>query len=186
MTWTLLLPVWKGTSFQRCIYESASILPSVSFDPWSFNENLFLSKLHSSYYIILSYLVKNSIQSNMNRRGEKRIGAAREKLSSFTKITREMNQWHWCANNRYTYLGNRWKILHNYIIWKIELSQPWTFDDDSDCVQLLLTSTDVRGRKYWSMFGFPWKNPSENSQWYIKKWVLWYGLEPTIMISTCN
>ena len=114
----------------------------------------------------------------MNRRGEKRIGAAREKLSSFIKITREMNQWHWWANNRYTYLGNRWKRLHNYIIWKIELSQPWTFDDDSDCMQFL-TSTDVRGRKYWSMFGFPWKNPSDNSQWYIKKWVLWYGLEPT-------
>ena len=187
-------PRWLGHYFWQ--FEKVHLFKDVSTNPlqsclvfhsmtWFFNENLFLSKLHSSYYIILSYLVKNSIQSNMNRRSEKRIGAVREKLSSFTKITREMNQWHWCANNRYTYLGNRWKRLHNYIIWKIELSQPWTFDDDSDCLQFL-TSTDVRGRKYWSMFGFPWKNPSENSQRYIKKWVLWYGLEPTIMISTCN
>ena len=44
------------------IYKSASILPSVSFDPRSFTENLFLNKNFSwSYDIILSYLVKNSI-----------------------------------------------------------------------------------------------------------------------------
>ena len=30
-----------------------------------------------------------------------------------------------------------------------------------------LTSADDRIRKYLSMFGFPWKNPSVNSQWYI-------------------
>ena len=42
--------------------------------------------------IILSYLVKNSIQTNMNRRGEKRVGAERDKSPSFTKITKEMNQ----------------------------------------------------------------------------------------------
>ena len=33
----------------------------------------------TAYDIILSYLVKNSIQRNMNRRGEKRVGAGREK-----------------------------------------------------------------------------------------------------------
>ena len=44
------------------------------------------------YDIILSYLVKNSIQRNMNRRGEKRVGAGQEKSLSFTKITKEMNQ----------------------------------------------------------------------------------------------
>ena len=42
--------------------------------------------------IILSYLVKNSIQKNMNRRDEKRVGAGREKSLSFTKITKEINQ----------------------------------------------------------------------------------------------
>ena len=46
----------------------------------------------TSYDIILSYLVKNSIQRNMKRRGEKRVGAEREKSLSFTKITKEMNQ----------------------------------------------------------------------------------------------
>ena len=30
-----------------------------------------------------------------------------------------------------------------------------------------LTSDD-RIQKYSSMFGFPWANPSVNSQWYIK------------------
>ena len=35
---------------------------------------------------------KNTIQRNMNRRGEKRVGAGREKSPSFAKITKEMNQ----------------------------------------------------------------------------------------------
>ena len=74
------------------IKKSASILPSVSFDPRSFTENLFLSKFNLSYDIILSYLDKTSIQRNMNRRGKERVGAGREKLRSFTKITKEMNQ----------------------------------------------------------------------------------------------
>ena len=34
----------------------------------------FWANFYSSYYIILSYLVKNTIQRNMNRRGEKRVG----------------------------------------------------------------------------------------------------------------
>ena len=39
-----------------------------------------------------NYLVKNSIQRNMNRGGEKRVGAGRKELPSFAKITKEMNQ----------------------------------------------------------------------------------------------
>ena len=35
------------------------------------------------YLLYLSYLVKNSIQRNMNRRGEKRVGSGREKSLSF-------------------------------------------------------------------------------------------------------
>ena len=66
------------------------------------------------YDVILSYLVKNSIQRNINRRGEKRVGAGQEKSLSFTKITKEMNQLHWPANNRYMYLENRWKRLHMF------------------------------------------------------------------------
>ena len=52
----------------------------------------FWVNFNSSYDIILSYLVKKSIQRNMNWRGEKRVGAEREKSLSFTKITKEMNQ----------------------------------------------------------------------------------------------
>ena len=43
--------------------------------------------------------------------------------------------------------------------------KPWTFHS---YFRQFLTSTGVRIRKYWSMFGFPWKNPSVNSQWYIE------------------
>ena len=53
-------------------------------------------------------------------------------------------------------------------IWKIKISRPWTFDNDPDFVQFL-TSTDVQILKCSPMFGFPWNNPSVNSQWYIKK-----------------
>ena len=38
----------------------------------------------------------------------------------------------------------------------------------ADCVSFL-TSTDDRIQKYSSMFGFPWTNPSANSQKYVKK-----------------
>ena len=46
----------------------------------------FWENIYSSHDIILSYLVKNSTQRNMNRRGEKRVGAGRKKSPSFTKI----------------------------------------------------------------------------------------------------
>ena len=42
-------------------------------------------------------------------------------------------------------------------IWKIKLSRPCTFDNDSDLMQFL-TCTDVRIQKYSSMFGLPWEN----------------------------
>ena len=50
--------------------------------------------------------VKNSIQGNMNRVGERRVGTRREESPLFAKITKEMNQLHWQANNRYIYLEN--------------------------------------------------------------------------------
>ena len=80
------------------VSDTSRNLPSVSFNPRSFTGNSFLSKL---LLILLHYLVKNSIQRNMNRRGEKHIGAGREKSPSFTKITRETNKKQWRANNRY-------------------------------------------------------------------------------------
>ena len=70
----------------------------------------FWVNVYSSYDIILSYLVKSSIKRNVNRRGEKRAGAGREKSP---KITREMNQKHWWAITViYMYLENGWKRLH--------------------------------------------------------------------------
>ena len=35
-----------------------------------------------------------------------RLGAGQEESPSFTKITREMNQIHWRANNHFIYLEN--------------------------------------------------------------------------------
>ena len=54
--------------------------------------------------------------------------------------------------------------------WKIKLPRPWPFDIiHADSVSFL-TSADDRIQKYSSMFGFPWTNPSVNSQykWSIK------------------
>ena len=117
----------------------------------------FWANFYPSYYIILSYLVKNSIQRNMNRRGEKRVGTRWENSPSFIKTTREMNQWHWRANNRYIYLENGWKRLH-ILFGKSSIldCEPSTQYNHSDFVQFL-TSTDVPIRKYSSMFGFPGK-----------------------------
>ena len=72
----------KGTRENRTFHSILDLLQETSFKA---NFNPF-------YDIVLSYLVKNSIQRNMNRRGEKRVGAGREKSPSFTKITKEMNQ----------------------------------------------------------------------------------------------
>ena len=52
----------------------------------------FWANVNLSYDIILSYLVKNSIQGNMNRIGEKCVGAGREESPLFAKITKEVNQ----------------------------------------------------------------------------------------------
>ena len=69
----------------------------------------FWANVNLSYDIILSYLVKNNIQRNMNRIGEKCVGAGREKWPSLTKIAKEMNQYHRRPNNRYIYFESRWK-----------------------------------------------------------------------------
>ena len=71
--------------------KSSSILPSVSFDPRSFTDTSFWANFNSSNDIILSYLVENSNQRNVKGRGEKRVGAGREKSPSFTKITKDLN-----------------------------------------------------------------------------------------------
>ena len=102
----------------------------------------------------------------MNRRGEKCVGAGWEKLLSFTKITKEMNQYHWRANNGYRYLENRWKRLHMFGKSSFLDLEPLTMIH-ADSMSFL-TSTDDQIQKYLSMFGFSWTNPSVNSQWYIK------------------
>ena len=95
LTWTIYfflfekhLPQPEIKSTRRIHLEIRFILPSVSFGPRSFTENLFLSKvLLILFHYFIMYLVKNSIQRNVNRRREKRVGARREKSLSFTKIT---------------------------------------------------------------------------------------------------
>ena len=67
-------------------------------------------------------------------------------------------------------------------VWKINLSSTMMYADSMS----FLTFTDDRIQKYSSMFGFPWTNPLGNFLWYIKKWVLGYGLGSIIMISACN
>ena len=108
---TIVFPVWKAfTSTRNQIYASdTSRNPLQSYLVFHSILDLLLkisfwANFYSSYYIILSYLVKNSIQRNVNRRGEKRVGAGREKSPSFTKITR--------AKDRLLNLENRWKRSH--------------------------------------------------------------------------
>ena len=79
-------------------------------------ETPFWANFYSSYYIILSYLVKNSIQRNVNRRGEKHLLmlGGRNRLCLPKIITREMNKKQWWANNHYfiyKYLENWWKVF---------------------------------------------------------------------------
>ena len=68
----------------------------------------FWANFYWSYDIILSYLVKNSIQRNMNGRGEKRVGARREKSPSFTKI--KFKKW----------VNNIWVQIIVIYIWKTD------------------------------------------------------------------
>ena len=111
----------------------------------------FWANFYSSYDIILSYLVKNSIQTNMDRRGRKRVDAGWKKSPSFTKIAKEMNQWHWRTNNRYIYLENWWKRSH--VFGKssfLDLEPSSMIHADPDSV-VFLTSTDDRIQKYSSI-----------------------------------
>ena len=99
LTWTLLLPVWKEFTSTR----NQMHLSDISRNPLQsclvfhsildlLQKTSFWTNFNSSYDIILSCLVKNSIQRNMNRGGGKRVGAGWKKSHPFTKITTEMNQ----------------------------------------------------------------------------------------------
>ena len=58
----------------------------------------------------------------MNRRGEKRVGAGREKSPSFTKITKEMNQLPLIGEQIiFIYGKSMEKVTY---VWKIKLSRP--------------------------------------------------------------
>ena len=65
------------------------------------------------------------------------------------------------------YLENGWKRLH--IVGKSSVldREPSTQYNHTDFMQFL-TSTDVQIRKLLVDVWLPLKNPSENSQWYIK------------------
>ena len=63
----------------------------------------------------------------MKRRSEKRVGAGWEKSPSFAKITKEMNQLYWQANNRYMFLskidGKGYICLENQAFTTLNLQQ---------------------------------------------------------------
>ena len=106
----------------------------------------------------------NSIQRNMNKRGEKSIGAGRKKSPSFT-IYNQINESLTLASKNSLYvLGDRWKRFRIFGKSSFLDLEPSTM---SQTFSPLLMH--VRIQKYSSMFGFPWTNPSVNSQWYIKK-----------------
>ena len=96
LTRTLVLPVWEAfTSTRNQIYAwdtSASILPCLSFDFDLLLKISFWANFFSSYYTVFSYLVENSIQRNMNRRGEKRVGDGRDKSPWFVYHYNKRNE----------------------------------------------------------------------------------------------
>ena len=105
-------------------------------------------------YKVLSYLVQHSIKRNMN--------FAEQIIVIYI-----------------VYLENWWRKVT--YIWKLILSRPWTFGNDSEFVSFL-TSTDFSNSKVWLSLD---KSISEFSMVYIK-WVLWYVLGSIITISTCK
>ena len=100
-----LVPRWPDTTFDslKRVHLNPKSASATSRNPLQsclvfhlildlLQKTCFWANFDSSYDIMLSYLVKNSIQRNKNRRGEKRVSARWEKSLSFTKITKEMNQ----------------------------------------------------------------------------------------------
>ena len=111
----------------------------------------------------------------MNRGGEKRVGAGREKALSFTKITKEIKR----INNIgeliiVTCIGKSMEKVT--CVWKIKLSWPWTFDNASCRFRVI-------SNLYWQsnseVFVDVWlfldKSIGEFSMLY-KKCVPWCGL----------
>ena len=141
----------------------------------------FWANFYSSYYIILSYLVKNSIQRNMNRRGEKRVGAWREKSLSFTKTEKEK----WISN-----IGEQIIVIY---IWKIdEKGHVYLENQASSTLNLRRWfRLCAISHLYWcsnsKVFVDVWLSPEKSiGEFSINKWVLWYGLRSEITISACN
>ena len=100
-----LVPRWPDTTFDslKRVHLNPKSASATSRNPLQsclvfhlildlLQKTCFWANFDSSYDIMLSYLVKNSIQRDKNRRGEKRVSAGWEKSLSFTKITKEMNQ----------------------------------------------------------------------------------------------
>ena len=79
----------------------ASDTSTVLLDPRSFTETSFFTPPFTIFYHIWLKTVSKGTRT--------RVGAGREESPSFTKITREMNQIHWRANNHFIYLENRCK-----------------------------------------------------------------------------
>ena len=174
--WPGHLSVWKAfTSTRNQIYPSDTFRNPLQFClmfhsilDLLLKTSFWANSSNSSYYIILSRLVNNSIQRNMNRRGEKRLGAVREISPSFTKITRERISNIGEQKNRHIYLENRWKRLH--IFGKssfLDLESSTIIQTPCNFSPLLMFEFGRIGR----CLAFP-ESPSVNSQWYIKRWVL--------------
>ena len=171
-------PRWPGHYF--CQFEKSLPQPEIK---WTrrlvFHSILdllqkicFWANFNSSYDIILSYFVKNSIQRNKNRREIAFVCQNNKRNESIT-----------LANKSYVFGKSMEKVTY---VWKIKLSRPWTFDNDSCRLRVI-------SHLYWwsnsEVFVDVWlfldKSIGEFSMVY-KKCVLWCGLGSIITISACN
>ena len=109
----VLLSVWKAfTSTRNQMYASdTSRNPLQSWSSIFYWKPLFGQTFTHSITLLWHIWLKTVAKGAWETR-RRREGGGVEKLPLFTKETREMNQWHWQANNRHIYSENRWKRLH--------------------------------------------------------------------------
>ena len=125
----------------------------------SFIENLLLNKCEVILYeTILSYLVKNSIQRNMNRRWETRRRPAGE--IAFDCQNNKRNESVTLASKYSFYIFGK-SMEKVTCVWKIKLPSTMIY---TDSVSILTSTNDwIQFEVFIDVSGSTWTNPSVNS-----------------------
>ena len=101
---------------------------------------MFFTLKYANFLTFLLRRRRGCTNSLMNRRGGKREGAGRKKSPALAKITREVNQKYWRANQQYIYFENR-----VFSTWR-KVRAEGTFANDSNFASWLL-GLELRRRR---------------------------------------